>query len=283
MNYRHIFHAGNICDVVKHGVLTLAITALRGKDKGFCILDTHAGTGLYDLRDGRALKTGEAQNGIYRLLAAPPVPALADYYRVLRELNPGWHAGETDGFQFYPGSPMIAAQLLRPQDRLIVCELHDGDAAELRRPFRHDKRVHIHHRDGYEALTAFLPPAEKRGLAFIDPPFEGTNEFSHLTQNLVQASMRWAQGMFLVWYPIKDRPAVWRFHEELTKAAIPKMLNAEFIFDETTPHDKLQGCGFIWVNPPWKMDENLRPLFAELHRAMRTAHEGVKVEWLSAE
>jgi 23S rRNA (adenine2030-N6)-methyltransferase len=286
MNYRHIFHAGNISDIVKHAVLVLAINHLRGKDAAFGLLDTHAGIGLYDLWDERAQKTGEAQNGIYRLLQAAPLPELADYYRILAALNPGWHAAQPETlaqFHFYPGSPMIAKHMLRAQDRLMLCEKHGEDIHELRRQFRGDKQVQIHHRDGYEALRAFLPLPEKRGLALIDPPYEDAGEFAHLATAIIETHKRWPQGMLLVWYPVKERPSIWRFHESLAAAALPKLLSAEFMFGEETRADRLQGCGLILVNPPWKMDDGLRQLFPALQKALQTGRRDMNVSWLADE
>jgi 23S rRNA (adenine2030-N6)-methyltransferase len=283
MNYRHIFHAGNICDLVKHAVLTLAIAHLRAKDKAFCILDTHAGTGVYDLKDERALKTGEAEQGIYRLLASPELPDLAEYFRILNELNPDWQSGSTDNFCYYPGSPMIERHMLRPQDRLVLCELHEEEAKELRRQFRNEVQVHVHTRDGYEALNAFLPPTEKRGMVLIDPPFENTNEFVKLAEVAANIHTRWREGLVMIWYPVKERPALWRFHEALIEAGIPEMLCAEFIYEEEVRADRLNGCGLIIINPPWKLDEKLQQLFPALHQALGTAHHGVTVKWLKPE
>jgi 23S rRNA (adenine2030-N6)-methyltransferase len=285
MNYRHIFHAGNICDVVKHTVLTLMMEYLRSKDKGFCVLDTHAGIGLYDLCDERALKTNEAENGIKALLAAPRLPELAEFYRILGEFNPGWQRDQPDtngSFQFYPGSPLIARKMMRAQDRLILCELHEEDARPLRRQFRYDAQTHVHERDGYEALQAFLPPDEKRGLALIDPPFEDPDEFDRLIESVKKIHARWQQGTVMIWYPVKERPAIWRFHEALNASGIPKLLAAEFIFEEETRHDRLNGCGLIIMNPPFTLDDKLRTLFPALHTAMKTNFKGSKVDWLTA-
>jgi len=274
VNYRHIFHAGNICDVVKHAVLTLLLEHLRSKDGAFCILDTHAGVGLYDLQDPRAAKTNEAQGGIYKLLAASPLPALEYYYAVLQKLNPG-------AFRYYPGSPLLAYNLLRSQDRLIACELHDEDYRELRRQFRDHKQAHIHHRDGYEALRAFLPPEEKRGLVLIDPPYEQPDEFENLVEAIKQTHQRWPHGQCLIWYPIKERPAIWRFHEALAATGIPKQLCAEFVFEEETRHDRLNGSGLILINPPWQMEDKIKQVFDALHQALQTNHHGTNLQWLT--
>jgi 23S rRNA (adenine2030-N6)-methyltransferase len=281
MNYRHIFHAGNRCDVVKHAILTLVLRHLRAKDKGFAVLDTHAGIGLYDLDDPRALKTNEATDGIKKLLSAPPLPALADYTSILRKLNPLWKGKGTDNFRVYPGSPLFAFHLLREQDRLIACELHPEDAETLRLQSPADKRLQIHHRDGFEAMGAFLPPPEKRGLALIDPPYEQPGEFEQVVQRIIEAYRRWSSGIFMIWYPVKDRPAIWQFHEALVTSGIPKILCAEFVYEQEVRNDLLNGSGLIIINPPWKLDEELKTLLPALHQAMGTNYAGTTVKWLA--
>ena len=280
MNYRHIFHAGNICDVVKHSVLTLVIEHLRGKEAPFCVLDTHAGIGVYDLHDPRAGKTKEAADGILKFLDAARVAELDAYVAVLQKLNVEWDAASSKGFRYYPGSPLLAQHRLRPQDRLVACELHPDDAAELKRQLFPFKQAQAHHRDGYEALGAFLPPAEKRGLVLIDPPFEEPNEFERLADALHAAYARWPQGIFMAWYPIKERPAIWRFHEKLMAGGLPKLLAAEFVYREETDHERLNGSGLILANPPWQMDDKLKHLFAALHNILETAHNGDNITWL---
>jgi 23S rRNA (adenine2030-N6)-methyltransferase len=280
MNYRHIFHAGNRCDVVKHVVLTLVLAHLRVKDKGFAVLDTHAGVGLYDLQDPRALKTDEAASGIKALLNAPALPELADYYAILRKLNPLWDGVSAEGFRSYPGSPLLAFHLIRAQDRITACELHPEDFDALRSVAPDDKRLQIHCRDGFEAMGAFLPPPEKRGLVLIDPPFEAANEFDVIVSRVTEAYRRWAGGVYMIWYPIKERPAIWRFHEALATSGIGKILCAEFIFEQEVRSDRLNGSGLIIINPPWKLDEQLNALFPALHKAMGTTHAGTSVKWL---
>lgn len=286
MNYRHIFHAGNICDVVKHAILILLIEHLRAKPAPFCVLDTHAGMGLYDLQDPRAQKTDEAQSGILRFLQAPLYSELTTYYETLQRFNPGWQVVQektADHFRFYPGSPLVAAHLLRSQDRLIACELHPEDAQTLKRQARAFPFMHIHHRDGYEALRAFLPPSEKRGLVVIDPPYESPEEFARLAQESAAACARWPQGIFMIWYPVKERPSIWRFHEMMVASGIPRQLCAEFIYEEETRHDRLNGCGLLLINPPWQFDEKLRLLLPALHEMMQTPARQVHVHWIVEE
>ncbi|MFA4994665.1 MAG: 23S rRNA (adenine(2030)-N(6))-methyltransferase RlmJ [Bdellovibrionales bacterium] len=281
MNYRHIYHAGNRPDVVKHAVLTILLRALREKEKGFAVLDTHAGCGLYDLNDPRAQKTGEAAEGILNLLEADPLPALADYMAVLRKVNPLWSGKGAEGFRVYPGSPLFSFHRLREQDRLVACELHPDDAKALRALAPADKRFQIHARDGYEALGAFLPPPEKRGLVLIDPPYEQQDEFDVLLRRVGEAHRRWTTGIFMIWYPVKDRPAIWKFQEALAAAGIPKILCAEFVYDENVSADHLGGSGMIVINPPWKLDEEIRALFPALHGALKTPYAGDVVRWLT--
>jgi 23S rRNA (adenine2030-N6)-methyltransferase len=274
MNYRHIYHAGNICDVVKHAVLTLLTAHLRAKEKPFAILDTHAGIGLYDLDDEQARKTGEADIGIRRLFDAAPISALDEYYRAIREANP------EGGLRHYPGSPVLIRNLLRSHDKLIACELHPEDARKLKRLFHGDKQVQVHQRDGYEALAALWPPQERRGLVLIDPPFETPGEFKNLADVLNALLKRWPAAEAVVWYPIKERPALWHFHEAMADLPAPEILCAEFIYREETRHDRLNGCGFIFINPSWGFEKKVEPLFMALHHALRTEYRGCTVKWL---
>jgi len=271
MNYRHIYHAGNLCDVVKHAVLTLVLERLREKEKPFAVLDTHAGIGLYDLADERAQKTKEAEQGVLRFLAASAIPALASYDRIVRDLS---------ARSLYPGSPYLIRSFLREQDRLMACELHPEDVDALKKIFTRDNQVHIHHRDAYEAIAALCPPPEKRGLVLIDPPYEKPDEYEALVQALAKLHARWAQAMVMVWYPIKDRPALWKFHDSLMGSGIPKILAAEFIFGDEMHTDRLNGSGLIIINPPWGLDRTLEGVFPCLHEALETEHRQSVVKWL---
>ena len=255
MNYRHAFHAGNHLDVFKHAALTLLIEHLRRKPAPFAVLDTHAGLGLYDLSSDEASRTGEAQGGVGRIFAQPLASAPA-YSALLGELNP-------DGLRHYPGSPEIVRRLLRPDDRLVCCELHPADVEVLRARYRGEPGVFVHHRDGYEAIGALSPPPERRGLVLIDPPYEQTDEAKRLADALRLGLRKWSTGVFAAWYPIKDQ----RIGGVLAKAAaeggFPGVLRAEF---RPFPMDgvSLSGGGLLICNAPWKLDEGLRALCAEL-------------------
>ncbi len=275
MNYRHAFHAGNIADVFKHAVLVLMLEQLLRKDAALCYIETHAGRGRYDLTSEAAEKTGEFRAGIARLLAAEPPSEVARYAALVRAAQPAPPALHT-----YPGSPALAQALLRPHDRLVLCELHPEDAAVLRREFRADPRVHVHARDGYEGLIAFVPPPERRGLVLIDPPYEERDELPTLVDALVRAHARWPTGHFAVWYPVKGRGVLDRFHGALAEAGLRKILVAEFV---ATPDEPLKGSGMILINPPWRVEDGLSALLDALAPALGRPAAARRVEWLVPE
>ena len=241
MNYRHAYHAGNFADCVKHAVLVWLLRALARKPAPFFVLDTHAGAGSYDVTQGPAERSGEWRAGIARLLDDTPAE-LADYVGLVRELG------------FYPGSPALLRALLRPADRLACSELHPEDAAALRRRFARDRQVAVHHRDGWEALGALLPPAEKRGLVLIDPPYEAPDEFARLIAGLKRGYARFRTGAFVAWYPIKHRGPVRAFHGGIAASGIRDVIAAEFLLREPTDPARLNGCGLVVVNAPWQFE-----------------------------
>ncbi|MCC7272030.1 MAG: 23S rRNA (adenine(2030)-N(6))-methyltransferase RlmJ [Alphaproteobacteria bacterium] len=257
MNYRHAYHAGNHTEVFKHAVLALILDRLRQKPAPFMVLDTHAGLGLYDLRSPEALKTGEAAAGIGAVLASG------------REL-PGPYLSVVRPFTdrgLYPGSPAIAAAMLRAHDRIAACELHPEDVAVLRRNFRDDRRVAVHHRNGYEALLALIPPPERRGLVFVDPPYEKTDEAERLGRTLAAAVRKWPTGIFAAWYPIKDDAIGRAIARPLVEAGVPGCLKVELL-RHRPDGERLAGSGILLINPPWQLDDDLRRLGGELLAAL---------------
>jgi 23S rRNA (adenine2030-N6)-methyltransferase len=272
MNYRHAYHAGNHTEVFKHSVLVALIRQLQEKPTPIVVIDTHAGIGVYDLLSEPSRKTNEAQNGVGAIFSKS-IPSAEAYLSILRYLNP-------DGLVRYPGSPSIIRALLRDNDRLIAVELHKEDAAKLRLTFKDDRQVAIHQRDGYEALFAFIPPAQRRGLVFVDPPFESKDEFRMLATKLITAYHKWPTGVFAAWYPIKSRAAPQRLIGELRASGIFKCLSTEFLrypLDGTT----LAGSGIVLINPPWKLDDKLRVLCAELADAFGGMDGRWSVSWVS--
>lgn len=274
MNYRHAYHAGNFADVVKHVVLTLILEHLKKKTAPFAVLDMHAGIGRYDLQGEQSTKTGESIEGIHRLLTGGPLPsALSGYESALKAINPNWPE-----LRFYPGSPRIVRTFLRPQDRLITVELHPEDVRTLRHEFRNDHQVEVHEQDAYVALKALLPPVERRGMVLIDPPFEVTDEFHRIVKGLTEALRRWQNGIFGIWYPIKEREPVERFLLELGQFGFP-CLTAEFFRFPPEDAGRLNGCGFAFLNPPWQLDENLAEVFPILAERLGALGE-TAIRWI---
>lgn len=256
MNYRHAFHAGNHCDVVKHVALCLVLDRLKAKEKPFAVLDTHAGRGLYDLESEAACKTGEHAGGLARVLAdpAPPV-ALRPYLDAVGRANP------FGGARWYPGSPVIVADALRPGDGAKFCELHPEERASLEASLAGRRGVRIFDRDGYQAVRAFLPPAERRGLVLIDPPFEQPGEYDRLAEALAEGLKRWATGVFMIWRPVKDAAGWNRFLR--AAESIGDTLNLELNIRGPVP-DKLTGSGLFIVHPPYGLSASLAEALAWL-------------------
>ena len=274
MNYRHIYHAGNFADVFKHAVVTLIVERLKEKPAAFTVLDTHAGAGLYDVESAEAQKTGEFARGYAQAAGQGGLPpAFAPYEEAVRAVNPG------GGSRFYPGSPALVRALLRPQDRLMACELHSEDAAALKRRFSGDKQVQVHYRDGYEAMGALLPPRERRGLVLIDPPFEEEGERRRVVQALAQAHGRWPTGVYAIWYPVKAAAEAGLFHAELANTGIPRQLLAEMTLSDNGDPAQLNGCGMVLVNPPYRLDETLRDALPALHKKLARGG-GIALRWM---
>ena len=282
MNYRHAYHAGNFADVVKHAVLCRVLMHLREKPAAFRVIDTHAGSGRYDLHSPEADKTQEWRDGIGRLMKAelaPDVrPLLAPYLDAVAALNPNGKLAA------YPGSPVLAEMLLRTQDRLIACELEPRAAAALENNLRGDARAKAVAIDGWTALSAYVPPKERRGVVLVDPPFEQPDEFIRLSQGLAAAHRKWPTGIYLLWYPIKDEAEVAAFAKALGRLGIPKMLRLELILPTTGPDTGLRGTGLIAVNPPWTLHDELKLMLPTLAEVMsRSAAGAVTLDWLARE
>lgn len=278
MNYRHAYHAGNAADVLKHAVVALVIEHLKAKPAPFAVIDAHAGRGDYDLDGIEARKTEEALDGIAALFGKPaPHPAFSPYLDAVAALNP-------EGvLRRYPGSPRLARMLMRPQDRLVCAELHPDEHLALKAAFAGDSQVAVHRQDAYAGLKAFLPPKEKRALALIDPPFEQPDEFERMADGLAQAYSRCPNAIYLLWRPIKERPAIWRYQEALAATGIPRILTVELTVHDEDTHLRLNGSGLEIVNPPWRLDETLSEALPLLRAALPHDGGGTKVAWLVGE
>lgn len=274
MNYRHSFHAGNSADVVKHSLLIALVRALQIKESALTLIDTHAGCGLYDLQGEDAGRTGEAAQGVLRAFSDAN-PLLDDYRAAVRSVNAGAEP------RLYPGSPQILAQLLRPQDSLILNEKHPDDAYTLRGAMRGTPAA-VHERDAYELWLALLPPRTPRGVVVVDPPYEQTDERERITATLAAAHRKWAHGVTVIWYPLKERSVHSRWKEQLRRIGIPKFLTVEhWLYDSDQP-GIYNGAGLFIVNPPYAFTEALPPLLEALRAALAPeGHRGeIGADWL---
>lgn len=264
MNYRHAYHAGNFADCMKHALLVTLLQSFLRKPAPFMVLDTHAGIGRYDLHSPEAEKTQEWQDGIGKLWHEDASSPLADWLEQVKQAG---------GPEFYPGSPLIIAQMLRTQDSLICCEKHPEDKRSLYRLFTNTPNVTVHERDAYEALRALLPPkTAKRGLILIDPPFEEPGEFDRLAQAVQTIQARFANAIIAIWYPIKHRTPVRIFHETLMATGIRNICVAELLMQPPHNPDQLNGAGLLVIRSPFGFAEKASAQLEQLQHVLG-AHE----------
>ncbi|WP_300301848.1 23S rRNA (adenine(2030)-N(6))-methyltransferase RlmJ [Ferrovibrio sp.] len=281
MNYRHAFHAGNVGDVLKHVVLLELLAALHRKPNPVHLLDTHAGIGLYDLASDEAQRGGEYRLGVGAVLADPAAHrVLPRYVAALKALNPELAPGGA-GLRRYPGSPWLLKQSLRDGDRLTLCELHPQDAETLKQNIGRDPRVAVHHRDGFAALKALLPPTPRRGLALIDPAYEAKDEFAVLSKAVLAGLQRWPVGQFAIWYPIKEQKMVDAWKADLAKQLKTETLAIELTIRAAKEPKQMNGSGLLLVNPPWQIEQTLQPMLDFLKsRLTREPGAGARIETL---
>lgn len=268
MNYRHSYHAGNFADVAKHLAEVAILAHLAKKDAPFAVVDSHAGRGLYDLASEEARKTGEAKAGIERIRNLSGSALLEHYLKLAAE----------GGTETYPGSPLIAARMLRPQDRLIAIEKHPQEAALLKQVLAPWRKARIEEGDGYARLLAHLPPPERRGLILIDPPFEAPNEFEMAAQTVRAAVRKFATGIYLIWYPIKSVAAGNAFAGEVLASGAKKALRIEITIDAA--EGKLAQAGLLVLNPPYGFDSEMQGALAIVMQPLRAR---TKLDWLAGE
>lgn len=268
MNYRHGYHAGNFADVTKHIILTALISCLSRKDTPCCYIDTHAGTGCYDLTADFASKTKEYENGIEKVIHADnPPPIIRHYLDCIHRINNRLSHAQFASLHYYPGSPLIARDLMRPHDRIIACELHPEEYQQLKKTFSGDSHVAVHHLDGFQGLKAFLPPKERRGLILIDPPYEDPDEFTHLAHTLPTALKRFETGIYAIWFPIKQTQQMEHFYTTLKSSIEREIYAIELTIYPDLPNH-LNGTGMVIINPPWQfsamIDQNMPWLWKAL-------------------
>lgn len=286
MNYRHAFHAGNFADVVKHIVLARVLSYLHEKPAAFRVIDTHAGAGIYDLAGEEARRSGEWRLGVAKLLAARMDPVAARLIRPYLDIVQSYN--EASELTTYPGSPLIARALLRPQDRMTACELESGAHAQLVATLRRDRQARVVRIDGWTALPAYVPPAERRGVVLIDPPFEQADEFDRLALGFEAAYAKWPTGIFILWYPLKDARASGRLGQRVAGALLgclpssrparkvlaERYLGIEFQTGPAIRSEGLTAAGLIVVNPPWTLAAEMRTIAPALATVLGAEGEG---------
>ncbi len=243
MNYRHAYHAGNFADVLKHGVLAWIVRYLQQKEAPLALIDTHAGAGVYDLTGVAAGKTGEARDGILRIVGKSGPEALQPYLDIVRQTN-----GDAVEIKSYPGSPALMLALARAQDRVFACELHPEDSEALRRARGADPRRRVTTGDGYERLATLIPPREKRGVVLIDPPFEEPDEFERLAKAFIAAHRKWQAGVYVLWFPVKALNELDRFQAELVNSGIKRL---SLVTLDVARAEGLSKIGLILCNAPF--------------------------------
>lgn len=262
MNYRHAYHAGNFADVVKHAALARILTYMKLKPQPFRVVDTHAGIGLYDLTSEQSQKTGEWHDGIGRVLSASfdgrVRELLQPYLDAVAHVNP------QGALRYYPGSPLIARNLMRREDALVLNELHSEDHAALKAATNNMANTKVLSLDGYVALKSLLPPKERRGVVLIDPPFEAMDEFDRVAEGLQDGLQRFASGVFAVWYPVKTATAAERFIERMTRSDTIKALDARLRVSAPFPGLGLTETGLFVVNPPYPLAAELEAILPPL-------------------
>jgi len=257
--------------VLKHASLVAVLLHLGKKDTPFAVIDCHGGRGLYDIAGEEATKTGEAEAGIGRLLQLESVPGVLGAYReIVHNFGPN----------LYPGSPLIAARLLRPKDRLFAIEKHPDEHAALTLALAKERRARVILGDYMQELPKLVPPPERRGAILIDPPYEAAGEFAEAARALIAAYRRFASGIFLFWYPAKEKPAVDASAGELLSAGVRSLVKLEL--DVGRPpsaesgKDRLSATGLLVVNPPFGFADQMRAImpFLERHLAQGTSARG---------
>jgi 23S rRNA (adenine2030-N6)-methyltransferase len=274
LSYQHEYHAGNHADVLKHTVLALLVQGLQRKPAALRVIDSHAGSGVYDLGSPMALHGREFETGVARVRRAnDPPPSVRPYLDVLEKLN----ANGT--LRYYPGSPELVARLLRAQDHLELFELHPQAAAALRACYARNRQVHVHRRDGFEGLVAAVPPKERRGIALIDPAYEQKSDFGRVADVVSACHKRWPSGIYMIWYPLIRHVGADRLIEALRKAKTPRTLRVEIEVDPLS--SGLRGSGLVIANLPFRVDEELRELVPWLRRVLaQSAGATYGIHWL---
>ena len=272
-SYRHAFHAGSHADILKHLTLIHLVEYLQEKPGALTIIDTHAGAGIYSLKDGFAAVSKEAEGGIFRLLkfieaGNPSAESVKKYVALIQAEN------MESELTTYPGSPFILARLLRPQDRLKLFELHPKEIDILRhhvRELTQAKQIDVYAEDSFARLKGLVPPPSRRGLVLIDPSYEDKNDYRYLELALEEALQRFATGCYAIWYPVISRRESAALPDRMKKIAAShtrSWLHVELRVENAPGERRLQASGMFIINPPWTLEKHLAEALPTLTKAL---------------
>lgn len=279
LSYRHSFHAGNHADVLKHICQMLIIESLQQKEKGFYYLDTHAGIGRYRLSSEHAEKTGEFVDGIGRLWQRDDLPVeVQRYVNYIKQVNSG-----SKTLNYYAGSCLLAALMLRPQDRALFTELHPTDFPLLRNNFKANPQIKVKREDGFQQLKATLPPKERRGFVLIDPPYELKQDYELVVKALQEGYKRFATGVYALWYPVVFRQQVKQLIRQLEQTSIRKILQIELAVKQDNSQRGMTASGMIVINPPWQLADQMRQVLPYLSQVLTQGKGDWTVNWIVPE
>jgi 23S rRNA (adenine2030-N6)-methyltransferase len=265
--YRHSFHAGNHADVLKHLVQTAVLNYFNEKDKPYWVIDTHAGAGVYSLSSKHAQRNAEHEEGISKLFSRDDAPALvAQYLDLVKHTNST--TAKPEKLSLYPGSPSISAYLIRAGDKLKLFELHSTDFTLLREHFAGQRAISMQHVDGFAGLKASLPPPPRRGLVLIDPSYELKEDYSHVYNAVKDSLVRFAQGTYLIWYPVLSRPEWWRMLERLQRLDVTWLNVSLTVAEPDVDGFGMLGSGLFVINPPWVLESQLREVMPYLLKTL---------------
>jgi len=279
LSYRHSFHAGNAADVLKHTVLIHILQHLKKKQKPFCYVDTHAGAGCYSLKSEHAEKTQEYIQGIGALWQANNlVPILDAYVNVIKDFNPQGILND------YPGSPLIAQHLLRRHDRLFLYELHSTDVELLATAIKQDRRVQIHHQDGFKYCLGLMPPTQRRGLVLIAPSYEVKADYDQVFDMLIQLYKRFATGSFALWYPVVERSRIDELEHKIQASQLKNVQLFELAQQVDSQEYGMTANGMIVINPPWTLKAEMEQALPYLAKQLGIDDQGsYRIKQLKAE
>ena len=279
LSYRHSFHAGNFADVLKHTVSTSILNYMLKKDKPFCYLDTHSGCGAYSLTSGEALKTKEFNNGIMQLWGRRDLPLpVQNYVDQVVAFN------GNEKLKVYPGSPSIAHQMKREDDRMFLFELHPNEFTNMRGNFSGDRKIKMANTDGLAGLIANVPPKERRGFVLIDPSYEIKSDYEAVVETLDKAVKRFATGTYALWYPVVHRTTIKKLERDLIKTGIKNIQLYELALDTDSGEKGMTASGMIVINPPWTLKKEMQASLPFLAKNLGVDGKGFyRIETLVAE